>query len=272
MGDLIKWTGSKSYLANEIISYFPNNFKTYYEPFLGGGSILLTLKAPNSIANDKDSNLISLWKEIKNNYISLIEEYRKHYKRLKKGKDYYYKIRERFNKNNNPSDFFFLIRTCHNGLIRYSEEGKFNTALHLGRDGMQPEKVRKLILKHLPQIKRTTFLNMDYIDLLKKVDDKDFIFFDPPYKEMKDGTIYNEKFNHFLFYQSLRDLNKREIRWALTYGKTPIPQDLYVYRTALERSNSSFSRLKRKRSIIQESLYLNFSPKYKKTKITNFLG
>jgi DNA adenine methylase len=35
---LLKWIGSKPRFAHEIISYFPANFGTYYEPFLGSGS------------------------------------------------------------------------------------------------------------------------------------------------------------------------------------------------------------------------------------------
>lgn len=37
---VIKWSGSKRSQAEEIISYFPRNYNTYYEPFIGGGSIL----------------------------------------------------------------------------------------------------------------------------------------------------------------------------------------------------------------------------------------
>jgi DNA adenine methylase len=43
MSDLIKWSGSKNSQAKNIISFFPKNIDTYYEPLLGGGSIFLAL-------------------------------------------------------------------------------------------------------------------------------------------------------------------------------------------------------------------------------------
>jgi DNA adenine methylase len=40
---LLKWIGSKQRMAHEIISYFPVEFGTNYEPFLGSVCILRTL-------------------------------------------------------------------------------------------------------------------------------------------------------------------------------------------------------------------------------------
>lgn len=40
---VIKWSGSKRSQSDEIIKYFPTNIDTYYEPFIGGGSMLMTL-------------------------------------------------------------------------------------------------------------------------------------------------------------------------------------------------------------------------------------
>ncbi len=40
---LLKWIGNKQRFAHEIVSYFPRQFGTYYEPFLGSGAVLATL-------------------------------------------------------------------------------------------------------------------------------------------------------------------------------------------------------------------------------------
>ena len=37
---LLKWVGNKQRFAHEIVSYFPDRFGTYFEPFLGSGGVL----------------------------------------------------------------------------------------------------------------------------------------------------------------------------------------------------------------------------------------
>lgn len=40
---VIKWSGSKRSQAKDILEHFPKTIETYYEPFIGGGSILNAL-------------------------------------------------------------------------------------------------------------------------------------------------------------------------------------------------------------------------------------
>jgi DNA adenine methylase len=36
----IKYVGGKTKLLNELQKYFPNDITNYYEPFVGGGSVI----------------------------------------------------------------------------------------------------------------------------------------------------------------------------------------------------------------------------------------
>ncbi len=64
---LIKWTGGKYDEFEEFSPYIPT-FKNYYEPFFGGGGVFFALHPPlKSFLNDKSTDLIQFYNEIKIN-------------------------------------------------------------------------------------------------------------------------------------------------------------------------------------------------------------
>ena len=76
----VKWSGSKRSQAEEIISLFPKEINTYYEPFCGGCSVLRRLlsseiRVNNYICSDLNGDLINLWNLIKEQPIELYEHY-----------------------------------------------------------------------------------------------------------------------------------------------------------------------------------------------------
>ena len=89
---VIKWTGSKRSQSEEIIKRFPKDINTYYEPFVGGGSILFQLmnsdiKVNNYICSDINQDLINLWDMIKDNPYRLSESYNSLWNELNSIKD-----------------------------------------------------------------------------------------------------------------------------------------------------------------------------------------
>ena len=58
---VIKWSGSKRSQATEIMKYIPEQYETYYEPFVGGGSILYALSPQKAVCRDICEPLIELW-------------------------------------------------------------------------------------------------------------------------------------------------------------------------------------------------------------------
>ena len=67
---LIKWTGSKRRQARQIVVRFPRQIATYYEPFLGGGSVLYELLGSDIEVgriefSDICEPLIALWQVVK---------------------------------------------------------------------------------------------------------------------------------------------------------------------------------------------------------------
>jgi len=56
---------SKQRVAHEIISYFPVEIGTYFEPFLGSGGVLGTLIPKIAVASDSFAPLIEIWQTLK---------------------------------------------------------------------------------------------------------------------------------------------------------------------------------------------------------------
>lgn len=270
---VIKWTGSKRSQAKDIVSYFPEEINTYYEPFVGGGAILKYLisnsniKVKKYICSDINNDLIKVWKLIKNNPKLIIDSYKLLWAELNKDdnkarkRDFYNYIREEFNKGKNPVLFFFIMRTTTNGMPRYNKKGEFNSSFHITRNGIIPEKAEKIINEWSFLLKENDvkFICCPYTDIIPEKND--FCYFDPPYantKGMYYGNIEND-----IFFDYLKKLN---CNYIFSFdGKSgekdntySVPLDVYTEHKYLLSGNSSFKRVtgNDKNAIVYESLYI----------------
>lgn len=270
---VVKWSGSKRSQSEEIVNRIKDTqYNTYYEPFCGGCSVLFQLlhsdkKFKKYICSDINSDLISLWNMIKNNPNKIIEEYEKMWNELnvdddkERKKDYYYMIRERFNKYKNPYDFMFIMRTTTNGMPRYNKNGEFNNSFHVTRNGINPKSLKKIILEWSILLNKfdVQFVNIDYTKI--QPTENDFVYLDPPYantKGMYYGTIdYNELWG-WLRNQNcdyMLSFDGKTTSYDMTYE---VPTDIYSRHEYLYNGNSSFRRVigKSNSEYVKESLYI----------------
>jgi len=266
MQPLIKWTGSKRSQAKKIISYFPKNISCYFEPFLGSGAVLGVLSPQKATCGDISDPLIKLWVMVQSDPGLIYQEYKKRWNNLQKyGYKYYYKVREQFNKNKSPHDFLFLSRTCVNGLIRFNRKGEFNNSLHHSRKGMNPERLKKILYQWHPVIKDYQFFKKDYVALTRLARKGDLVYLDPPYFNTKNSYEEQIDFNKFIDY--LKDLNKRGIKFVLSFDGTrgnkeffaDIPKTIYKRHVLINSGLSPFNKVQNKKiEQVFESLYLNY--------------
>ncbi|QDT24337.1 Dam family site-specific DNA-(adenine-N6)-methyltransferase [Gimesia chilikensis] len=197
---LIRWTGTKRLQAGEIVKRFPNEIATYYEPFLGGGAVLYELlKSDIPVkrfrCSDTCAPLIELWKQIRSDPATLQKRYEVMWNTLRRrGKNYYLEVRDLFNESHDPCDFFFVLRTCRNGFVRFNQKGKFTVGFHHKRNGLPPEEVHallqdwhRLLMKH-----DVTFTVRDYREISTRL--RDVIYLDPPY--VAETEIYSGRFDY----------------------------------------------------------------------------
>lgn len=279
---VVKWSGSKRSQSKEIVSYFPKEIDTYYEPFCGGCSVLRALietsyiKVNHYVCSDINVGLINLWKAIKDSPEGLIKDYTSYWKELnqdgniERRKNYFNEIRKEYNdstcnEESDSSKFLFLLRTCVNGMPRYNKDGKFNTSLHLNRPGINPSTLEKILFEWSELLNKNdvTFYSV-YYDTFKDNSKNDFFYLDPPYFNTKG--MYYGKIDYDYFFNWLRSLN---CGYALSFDgmirdksdyTVDLNEDLYDMHRYLHSGNSSFRRLKSddKDNVVYESLYLKY--------------
>ncbi|MCI8362963.1 Dam family site-specific DNA-(adenine-N6)-methyltransferase [Lachnospiraceae bacterium WCA-9-b2] len=263
---VIKWSGSKRSQADMIKTFLPENYGTYFEPFLGGGSILYAITPLNAVCGDICTPLIDLWNEIKNHPDELAEAYKVRWSRLQEeGYPVYYEIRDVFNREHKPEDLLFLSRTCVNGLIRFNANGEFNNSLHHTRPGIAPNSLEKIIKDWSKHIQNTKFVAQQYFETTSEAKEGDLIYLDPPYFHTKGRYYGSIDYKTFLTY--LESLNRKGIKYMLSFDgirgednyTVDLPKDLYKRHEFIPSGNSSFKKVMNKQNLqVFESLYLNW--------------
>lgn len=210
----LKWVGGKNQILEEVFLKFPKSIDTYYEPFLGGGSVLIELlrrtknkeiKVKKIYAYDLNESLISCYRNIQINPKKLCEDLNKLEKKYNKlqgeeiirnpknlkeaytsKESYYYWIRNRFNsltqKQKNTiggtSIFIFLNKTCFRGMYRTGKNG-FNVPFGHYKKIVLPSEEHINKLNSIFQ--NVIFECKSFQESLKDIKQGDFVYMDPPY-------------------------------------------------------------------------------------------
>ena len=281
---IVKWTGSKRYQAEEIVNRFPKEINTYYEAFLGGGSILGeylirldggNYKCNNIVCIDTNEDLINIWKYTKEDPNGFIDEYVKLYEQFEplndiSRKEFYNDIRSKYNKLRQEGSkniirtiyFNWIMRNCFNGLVRYDRFGNFNTSCHFTRHGMTPKNIEKLIDEWSRLLNKfdVKFMNCSYEELID-IQEDDFVYCDPPYANNIGMYDFGE-FDNVTFFDWLRRL---PCKYLLSYdGKSgdvnntyDVPKDLYNEHIYINSSLSGFKKLVKNNPVeLYDSLYI----------------
>lgn len=285
MQPLIKWTGSKRTQAEHIIKLMPDDIDTYYEPFLGGGSLLIRLieecerenkRVKRFVASDLNDDLIGIFRIVKECPEHLINDYTSRSNTLRglnweQATEYYNKTRFLYNSMEEydvlrPYLLFFLSRTCFNGLIRYNSSGMFNTSFHVNRYGIEPDKMSKIIMEWSRLLNKydVRFASTSYEYILPLAEADDFVYLDPPYANSTSKMYQHDVFDNEKLFDLLRDL---PCKYAMSYdGRVDdedhtfdVPNDIYIRHEYIDAKNSAFRKIvSQKTKLVQESLYLNY--------------
>lgn len=268
---VIKWVGGKRQIIKQIAPYIPPTFSTYYEPFLGGGAVLLALQPKKAVVNDINSELMNLYVVIKDNVEDLITDLKKH----KNEADYFYQIREldrQKDKYQNltpiqrASRIIYLNKTCYNGLFRVNKTGEFNTPFGHYKN---PNIVNGATLRAVSDYFNTAEIDFfcgDFAESLQKVKKDDFVYLDPPYDPLSDTanfTGYSRggfgQIEHIRLKELCDRLNEKNVKFLLSNSATDFIKELYQeYRIEVVQASRLINSKADKRGEINELLIMNY--------------
>ena len=207
----IKWVGGKGQLIEQLEALLPVDFDewenvTYIEPFVGGGAMLFYMLQRHSnissaVINDINEDLTTCYKVVKDSPSVLVDSLsaiQKEYYSLKNDdmrKQFFLTVREEFNTKGldpirNTTLFFFLNRTCFNGLYRVNKSGLFNVPF--GRYETPTICDPVTIYADSELLQNVEILTGDYQQTFEKANGKTLFYFDPPYRPLSNTSSFND--------------------------------------------------------------------------------
>jgi len=183
----LKWAGGKSRLIAQYQPYFPEKFTTYYEPFLGGGSVFFHLaqQQPSlqAILTDINPELINAYCCVRDRVEELIELLKYHQSQhIKHHEKYYYSVRSQSYQASaeKAARLIYLNKTCYNGLYRENSKGEFNVPIGRYKN---PNICQADLLRSVSSMLASVQIEVRKFDRVMDfaTSSKDFVYFDPPY-------------------------------------------------------------------------------------------
>ena len=237
----VKWAGGKRSIIDKLVSLVPEDFKTYYEPFVGGGAMLYELQPKKAFITDYNTELINVYECIKdeNKFANMCSELNKH--ETNHSEEYYYEIRDldrdkkRFNKladYKRAARTIYLNKACFNGLYRVNSKNEFNVPSGKKVKVNTYDGPNLGIIHCLLNFYDIKLLSTDFEEAVKNAKKGDFIYFDPPYDS--DTSTFNSytengfgKDEQKRLSEVFKDLDKRGCYVMLSNYNTKLIKELY---------------------------------------------
>lgn len=259
---IFRYPGGKTKLLPQIIELlYPliNKTNSYYEAFVGGGSVLCKVandfKDIKLYVNDKDITIYSFWKLFQNNKDN---EFADFYKSIKQKPTV--KLFNKIKSNGIPKGLIdrayysvFLNRTCFSGIISsgpiggYGQKSKYTIDCRYNA---------KRIIKECEELRilfnnRINVYNLDCLDFLDI--SKGAIYLDPPYyiKGKQLYPTFMTEQEHINLANKLKEKNN----WLLSYDICKEIDDLYNWSNKFSL-NARYSIKDKKESWTNKKEYL----------------
>ena len=243
LSPILKWAGGKRQIMKELTKNFPEDFESYFEPFVGAGSVVMELENNGRLHNkrvyigDIMEPLINVYKTVKTVPMELIQELEN--QKYLNNKEAFAQLKKRFNELKcqereqisveQAALFIYLNKAGFNGMYRENSKGEFNIPFGKQTKFTLCNKDALLALAEFLQ-KETVEIKCDnYAEIEIRVNKGDFVYMDPPYHNTFSGynkTSFGENEQQQLM-ECVQRLTIKGCKVAVSNSDTEFIRNLY---------------------------------------------
>lgn len=254
---LLKWVGNKQRFAHEIISWFPERYGTYVEPFVGSGAVLGTLAPASAIASDALGPLVDLWQTVAANPQTAKSWYRDRWQAMRElGKlPAYEVVKADYNRSPNAADLLFISRSCYGGVVRFRRDGVISTPCG-AHEPISPESFAHRIDVWHDRISTTAFHHADFEQVMDAARPGDLVYCDPPYTHTQAILYGAQRFSLERLIGCIERCKSRGVKVVLSIDGTkksgnvlcelPLPKSLFEREALVNVGRSMLRRFQMK--------------------------
>lgn len=258
----LRWAGSKRHLLEEIVPLLPTRFGSYYEPFLGSGSMFFLLCPEHAVLGDTCKELIETYRAVRDNPAQIM----RHLANWRPDRKFYYQIRGRPSgwRFRRAAEFIYLNKTCWNGLYRVNLEGRFNVPYGRPKTDYLIERRELMAVASALSREGVRLVTADFEESLSSASKGDLVYLDPPYVTGHNGNGFLEYNKNIFSWQDqvrlanvARRLAAKGVHVVVSNAYHGPVIDLYTgfKRHIIRRFSTLASDLRKRRRIDEALLY-----------------
>ena len=198
-GPFVKWAGGKKQLLDRLEPRMPETYERYYEPFIGGGALLLDVQPELAIINDTNEQLLNVYRQLKLdaeaviNAVNVLDADSCDTAR-------YLATREKYNAKIKAHELdaecaalmIWINKHCFNGLYRVNSKGLFNVPYNNKATGVSIDATNLRNIGLYLQSRDIEIRQGDFEDACMDVAPGDFVYFDSPYVPISETANFTD--------------------------------------------------------------------------------
>jgi DNA adenine methylase len=261
----LRWAGGKQQIVKSLLQAMPTSgFNTYWEPFLGAGSLFFAATPKRAVLSDANTHLIDCYTQVRACHTCVSKYLDAHARR--NSESHYYSVRTTYNSaESSPAQaarFIYLNKTCFNGIFRVNEKGSFNVPYGHKNPPCLPT------LENLGEVRvaltSAKLKSGNYADILADAKRDDFVYLDPPYPPLTETAYFTHytagRFNpqdQVQLADTFCSLDKRGCKLLMSNADTSAVRKLYKGFNIRPLSVTRFLTCKKKHTV-RELLISNY--------------